>query len=340
MHEAGHAVIAVKSKHHLICKNIVTDNSGAGMTYVSPLPDAPNDLETAKEYAAILLAGFAVEKKLQADGENVVPNPECAKADYEMAKRRLQEWGGNSRLFQDCEAAACSLVAAHWTDIQKLGEKICHAGGHLDAADAYDSLGVLIPSVRLLNLPHVPRPKSQEVTEKLLTQAQDYAASSLHDSGKLLPCLFADSPTGPIRLDFSVLTDERAKHDFSNTARLVCLAYNVTAAVLIMESTMKSAKADEPLDPAGPHSEALCSQRLVLLSSETAGQPKLKVLSIIRDENGSFLRFDESEGPKSDDCQGQFEPLIPSKKPDGKAKMAAAMKLQEIGITQRSLRGN
>ena len=151
MHEAGHAVIAVKSKHHLICRDIVTDNSGAGITYVSRQATSPGNLEAAKEYAVILLAGFAVERKLRDDGDDVVPNRESAEPDYVMARSALQECGGDDNLLLECETKAHEAVVANWPDIEQIAVRIYDAGGCLDAVDVYEFLRIPIPAVRRLD---------------------------------------------------------------------------------------------------------------------------------------------------------------------------------------------
>ena len=44
------------------------------------------------------------------------------------------------------------------------------------------------------------------------------------------------------------LADERSKHDFANTARLICIALEVSAAVMILESWMRLAEPGQALD--------------------------------------------------------------------------------------------
>ena len=62
------------------------------------------------------------------------------------------------------------------------------------------------------------------------------------------PALVADSPTGAIEFVPHSLEKVRAKDNFANTARLICLAYRVAAAVLALEGWMKLVKPGETLD--------------------------------------------------------------------------------------------
>jgi hypothetical protein len=106
---------------------------------------------------------------------------------------------------------------------------------------------------------------------ELMAQAQSYADFSMRKIGQVPPTLIAESPKRPIHFIPSSLADERAKNDFANTSRLVCIAYDVTAAGLVLESWMKMAKPDQPLDPAEPPSEAIDRQEVVVLLGETVG---------------------------------------------------------------------
>jgi hypothetical protein len=180
---------------------------------------------------------------------------------------------------------------------------------------------------------------SQDILEVLMAQAQGYADFSMRKIGHVPPTLIAKSPKGPIHFIPSGLADERAKNDFANTSRLVCIAYDVTAAVLVLESWMKMAKPDQPLDPSEPPSEAIDRQEVVVLLGEAVGQQKQRFLPIIRSDNGTFFGFGEFEGPKLDNFEGRFAQVMPPKQPDAQAKMLAGAMLQVMGVTEKSLRG-
>jgi len=157
--------------------------------------------------------------------------------------------------------------------------------------------------------------------------------------GHVPPTLIAESPKGPIHFIPSSLADERAKNDFANAARLVCIAFDVTAAVLVLESWMKMAKPDEAFDASEPPSEALDRQEVVLLLGEAGGQQKQKFLPIIRSDNGTFFGFGEFSGLKLDNFEGRFAQVMPPKKPDAQAKMLAGAVLQAMGVMEKLLRG-
>lgn len=185
----------------------------------------------------------------------------------------------------------------------------------------------------------MPQPPPQEVLELLMSQAQGYAEFSLRNIGHVPPTLIAESPKGPIHFIPSSLADERTKNDFTNTARLVCIAYVVTAAVLVLESWAKTAKPGEELDSSEPPCEALDRQEVVVLLGEAVGRQQQKLLPIIRSDNGRFFGFGEFSGPKLDNLGGRFAQVMPPKKPDALAKMLAGVILQTMGLTEKLLRG-
>ena len=78
---------------------------------------------------------------------------------------------------------------------------------------------------------NMSHPSPHDMLKAMMAQAQGYAEFSMRKIGQVPPTLIAQSPKGPIHFIPSSLADERAKNDFANTSRLVCIAHDVTAAV-------------------------------------------------------------------------------------------------------------
>jgi hypothetical protein len=173
--------------------------------------------------------------------------------------------------------------------------------------------------------------------EKLLAYAEGYAEFSMRKLGRVPPSLLAISPNGSFHFIPANLKDVRAKDSFANTARLICLAYGVTAAVIILEAWMKTAKPGETLDTTEPPSEAFDRQEVVIITGEAIGQQKQKLLPIIRTDAGGFFGFGEHTGPKFDDYKGRFAQIIPPKKPTTEGQELAKTMLAAMGITEQSL---
>jgi hypothetical protein len=90
---------------------------------------------------------------------------------------------------------------------------------------------------------HPPAP-----LDKLLALAQGYAEYAMRNIGHVPPVLLADSPKGAIQFIPDSLKDGRARDDFANAARLICIGYQVTAAVIVLETWMKMASPGETVD--------------------------------------------------------------------------------------------
>ena len=182
---------------------------------------------------------------------------------------------------------------------------------------------------------HPPAP-----LDKLLAYAQGYAEFAMRNIGQVPPALLAESPTGFIHFVPDSLKDERAKDNLANTARLICIGYEVTAAVLVLEAWMKMAKPGETLDMSEPPSEAFDRREVVVLTGETAQHCKQLLLPIIRTDAGGFFGFGEHDGPKIDNFTGRFAQLLPPERPNAEVREQARALLAAMGVTEDRLRGN
>src|SRR5260221_519237 len=137
----------------------------------------------------------------------------------------------------------------------------------------------------------------------------------MRNIGHVPPALLAESPTGLIHFVPTNLKDERAKDHFANTARLICVGYEATAAVLVLEAWMKLATPGETLDMSEPPSEAFDRREVVVLTGETVEHGKQKLPPIIRTDAGGFFGFGEHDGPTLDNFEGRFAHMLPPKPP-------------------------
>jgi hypothetical protein len=179
---------------------------------------------------------------------------------------------------------------------------------------------------------HQPAP-----LEQLLALAQGYAEFAMRNIGHVPPALLADSPTGFIHFVPDSLKDEQAKNNFANTARLICLGYEVTAAVLVLEAWMKMAKPGETLDMTELPSEAFDRREVVVLTGETVEHGRQLLLPIIRTDAGGFFGFGQHDGPQLDNFEGRFAQMLPPKRPTAEGIELARAMLAAMGITDEQL---
>jgi hypothetical protein len=74
-----------------------------------------------------------------------------------------------------------------------------------------------------------------------MVMAVDFARFNLCSGRQTPPTLLAVTKKGPLFFTPASLQDDRSKDDFADTARLICIAYQISAAVMILESWMKMA---------------------------------------------------------------------------------------------------
>ena len=173
--------------------------------------------------------------------------------------------------------------------------------------------------------------------EVLLAQAQDFALFSMRQAGRVPPTVMAVSPKGVLIYLPDEMGDDRAKNNFANTARLICIAHDVTAVVLILESWMKMAAPGETLDATEPPSEAIDRKEVVVLAGEARSAKRQKFLPIIRTDVGGFFRFGESDMPEFSNFEGRFAEILPPQAAPPALKAQAGLLLAAMGIADDTL---
>ena len=181
-------------------------------------------------------------------------------------------------------------------------------------------------------------PTTPQSLDDLLARAEDFALFSMRAQGKVLPTLFAVGPGGPLFFVPSSLADERAKDNFANVARLICVAHAATVAVMILEAWMKVASPDGTLDLTVPPSQSLHRREIVMLTGEARAGFKQKILPIIRTGAGGFFGFGEFEGPEATSFSGRFAQILPPKPPTPENQAKARALLAAMGVNADALR--
>ena len=119
-----------------------------------------------------------------------------------------------------------------------------------------------------------PPPNSPQNLDELMVMAADFAGFSLRSGRQIPPTLLAVTKKGPLFFTPESLQDDRSKDAFADMSRLICIAYEVPAAVLILESWLKMAAEGEALDPNERPSEAMDRHEVVMLMGEAPGSTR------------------------------------------------------------------
>jgi hypothetical protein len=184
----------------------------------------------------------------------------------------------------------------------------------------------------------MPDEQPPDSPDDLLARAEVFASFSMRVRGKVPPALIAVGPSGSVFFVHSAMDNEQAKDDFANVARLICIAHGATAAVMILEAWMAVAAADGSLDLNVPPSEAPNRREIVILSCETRGGCKQKILPIIRTDAGGFWAFGQYGGPYATSLQGRFTQILLPRMPSKAHQEQARTLLAAMGINTTDLR--
>ncbi len=176
--------------------------------------------------------------------------------------------------------------------------------------------------------------------DDLLAEAERYAGWAMRKIGNVPPTMMGLSPRGPLFFVPSAMTDERAKDNFADISRLICVAHDATAAVMILESWMSTAPPGGSLDMTERPSEALDRREVVMLTGESRSGNKHKLLPIIRTGIGGFFGFGEFDTMAPNSFEGRFAQILPPKRSTKEMQTQARMVLAVIGITDAKLRND
>lgn len=157
-------------------------------------------------------------------------------------------------------------------------------------------------------------------------------------SGRVAPTLMVLSPGGLLFFVPETMANDRAKDNFANASRFVCVAHAATEVVMILESWMRVAPPGEALDPGEMPSEAIDRKEVVVLAGESRQKRVQRFLPIIRTGVGGFFGFGDSNVPQYTSFEGRFAEILPPKPPTKEMQSTARVVLKVMGITDASLR--
>ncbi len=166
----------------------------------------------------------------------------------------------------------------------------------------------------------------------LITEATRYARFTIKKSGSLAPVMMASTDKGIILFCPNGLTDTGAKDDFANKVRLITASYGASAVVLIVESWITKAKADEPLDALTPPSESYDREEVVVLIGQAPQETITHLLPIHRLGNGKFWNLGDAEDMPADSFEARFAGMLPPKPVDEKTRQMGKMLLEAMGV--------
>lgn len=135
------------------------------------------------------------------------------------------------------------------------------------------------------------------------------------------------------------MSDTDAKDDFANKVRLITGSHGASTVVLIVESWITKAKADEPLDTLTPPSESYYREEVVVLIGQYPQGNITHLLPIHRLGNGKLWNLGDAEDMPADSVEGRFAGLLPTKPFDHKTRQMGKVLLEAMGVKVMPLKG-
>jgi hypothetical protein len=155
----------------------------------------------------------------------------------------------------------------------------------------------------------------------------------MRTTGSVPPTVIADTREGLIFCMPSDLANEAAKDRFAEVAKLLAVAYDAQAIVMVVEAWAKMASAEGKLDTGTPPSQAPDRIEIVALILEDSTRTGNDILPILRDELGVYVGLGESKVPNFTSAAGRFAGLMPKHRPDVSEMAQALAVLSTYGMT-------
>ena len=154
-------------------------------------------------------------------------------------------------------------------------------------------------------------PDDSTLLQALADQAKDYALHMMRTTGSVPPTVIADTEEGFVFCMPAGTPDEAAKDRFADAARMLAVAHNARALVMVVEAWVRLAKPGGQFDTETSPSQASDRQEMVVLMLEDGTSCANSLLPIMRDVFGAFVDFGESPALMFSSTAGRFSGLMP-----------------------------
>ena len=184
---------------------------------------------------------------------------------------------------------------------------------------------------------HDRMPPASDKLDALARQAKDYALHMMRTAGSVPPTVIADTKDGYVFCVPGAFTDDAAKDRFADVARLVAVAHNACALVLIAEAWASLPDARGHLDTETPPSQSANRKEIVALMLEDGTRQGSMLIPIVRGWNGAFVGFGDTAPVAYGQSEGRFSGMMPPRQPgpEDRAKAAELLKVLGLNIANR-----
>jgi hypothetical protein len=190
---------------------------------------------------------------------------------------------------------------------------------------------------RIPTVIHNRMPAGPDKLDSLARQAKDYALHMMRTAGSMPPTVIADTAEGYVFCVPGVFTDDAAKDRFADVARLLAVAHNASALVLIAEAWASLPDARGHIDTETPPSQSANRKEIIALMLEDGNRQGSMLIPIVRGWNEVFVGFGDTAPVAYGQSEGRFSGMMPPRKPgpDDRAKAAALLQALGLNIVNR-----
>lgn len=180
-------------------------------------------------------------------------------------------------------------------------------------------------------------PTGSDKLDALARQAKDYALHMMRTAGSIPPTVIADTAEGYVFCMPGPFTDDAAKDRFAEVARLLAVAHEADALVLIAEAWASLPDARGNLDTETPPSQSPNRREIVALMLEDETRRGSMLIPILRGWNDAFVGFGDTAPVAYAQAEGRFSGMMPPRNPvpEDRAKAAAVLKALGLNVVNR-----
>jgi hypothetical protein len=175
---------------------------------------------------------------------------------------------------------------------------------------------------------------SRAELNQLFGYAINYAVSAMREKGYIKARLFERTETRFLALDAGNEADDNYGEEFIKIGRLWCEAHNIKAVVFTSSDMLAEVSASAALPNIGSYL-VKSTQELLALDGELSGYEEHNQFSIVRADDGLFLKFTEFEIPQECFFKRRSFRFLPARPPNAAEQANAMVSLQRYAVAFR-----
>ncbi len=156
----------------------------------------------------------------------------------------------------------------------------------------------------------VPSKRALQLLVNIATLGRDYADMKMRTDGFVTPSLIGICPEGYLVFAPEGIMSSNDRAFFDLSTKLICSAYSVVGAAIVIESLVNPGK---PIHGGTSVLKKNAPETGLLIISETRKNNARTMFNVVKDEEGHYLGFKESESQEFHISSGRYSNFVPLK---------------------------